>query len=82
MSAGATADVAILGGGLAGLTLAIQLKQRDPAIAVTVLERRKIYDHFNREETVGAVVAAAIARVRCSVQAAAVSPREPVYPID
>ncbi|MCA1713608.1 MAG: tryptophan 7-halogenase, partial [Gammaproteobacteria bacterium] len=34
------ADVAILGGGLAGLSLAIQLKQRDPAIAVTVLERR------------------------------------------
>ena len=33
-------DVAILGGGLAGLTLSIQLKQRDPAIAVTVLERR------------------------------------------
>ncbi len=33
-------DVAILGGGLAGLTLAIQLKQRDPSIAVTVLERR------------------------------------------
>ena len=33
-------DVAILGGGLAGLTLAIQLKQRDPAIRVTVLERR------------------------------------------
>jgi len=40
MSAGAVADVVILGGGLAGLTLAIQLKQRDPAIAVTVLERR------------------------------------------
>ena len=35
-----TTDVAILGGGLAGLTLALQLKQRDPAIAVTVLERR------------------------------------------
>jgi flavin-dependent dehydrogenase len=34
------ADVVILGGGLAGLTLAIQLKQQDPAIAVTVLERR------------------------------------------
>jgi 2-polyprenyl-6-methoxyphenol hydroxylase-like FAD-dependent oxidoreductase len=33
-------DVVILGGGLAGLTLAIQLRQRDPAIAVTVLERR------------------------------------------
>lgn len=33
-------DVAILGGGLAGLTLAIQLKQRDPAINVAVIERR------------------------------------------
>ncbi|KGQ19085.1 Halogenase [Lysobacter dokdonensis DS-58] len=36
----AQADVVILGGGLAGLTLAIQLRQRDPSIAVTVLERR------------------------------------------
>ena len=34
------ADVVILGGGLAGLCLAIQLKRRDPALAVTVLERR------------------------------------------
>ncbi|WP_159016782.1 NAD(P)/FAD-dependent oxidoreductase [Cognatiluteimonas profundi] len=33
-------DVAILGGGLAGLTLAIQLKQRTPDLAVTVIERR------------------------------------------
>jgi flavin-dependent dehydrogenase len=33
-------DVVILGGGLAGLTLALQLKQREPALAVTVLERR------------------------------------------
>jgi flavin-dependent dehydrogenase len=33
-------DVAILGGGLAGLSLALQLKQRDPAIDVLVLERR------------------------------------------
>ncbi|HSR64742.1 MAG TPA: tryptophan 7-halogenase, partial [Xanthomonadaceae bacterium] len=33
-------DVVILGGGLAGLSLAIQLRQRDPALAVTVLERR------------------------------------------
>ena len=34
------ADVAILGGGLAGLTLAIQLRQRNPGLAVTVVERR------------------------------------------
>ena len=33
-------DVLILGGGLAGLTLAIQLKQRDLGIDVCVLERR------------------------------------------
>ena len=33
-------DVAILGGGLAGLSLAIQLKQRDATLAVTVIERR------------------------------------------
>ncbi len=33
-------EVAILGGGLAGLTLAIQLRQRDPDIAVTVIERK------------------------------------------
>jgi flavin-dependent dehydrogenase len=33
-------DVIILGGGLAGLTLAIQLRQRNPGIAVCVLERR------------------------------------------
>ncbi len=32
-------DVLILGGGLAGLSLAIQLKQRDPGIDVVVLER-------------------------------------------
>jgi flavin-dependent dehydrogenase len=38
--ASADTDVVILGGGLAGLTLALQLRQRDPAIAVTVLERR------------------------------------------
>src|SRR3546814_7748364 len=31
--------VVILGGGLAGLTLALQLRQRDPAIDVLVLER-------------------------------------------
>ncbi|HZF96979.1 MAG TPA: tryptophan 7-halogenase [Pseudoxanthomonas sp.] len=34
-------DVLILGGGLAGLSLAIQLKQRDAAAAVTVIERRR-----------------------------------------
>jgi flavin-dependent dehydrogenase len=36
----AVADVAILGGGLAGLCLAIQLKRRDPSLSVVVLERR------------------------------------------
>jgi flavin-dependent dehydrogenase len=34
------ADVAIIGGGLAGLTLALQLRQRDPALSIAVLERR------------------------------------------
>ena len=33
-------DVAILGGGLAGLTLALQLKQERPATSIVVLERR------------------------------------------
>ncbi|WP_337053468.1 tryptophan 7-halogenase [Pseudoxanthomonas sp. USHLN014] len=36
----ARTDVAILGGGLAGLTLALQLKARDPALAISVIERR------------------------------------------
>jgi flavin-dependent dehydrogenase len=33
-------DVVIAGGGLAGLTLALQLKQRLPALDITVIERR------------------------------------------
>ncbi len=37
----ARADVAVLGGGLAGLTLAIQLRRQRPGIAVAVLERRR-----------------------------------------
>ena len=35
-----THDVIVLGGGLAGLSLAIQLKRQDPAIDVAVIERR------------------------------------------
>ncbi len=34
-------DVAILGGGLAGLTLAIQLKQQRPQTSIVVLEKRE-----------------------------------------
>jgi flavin-dependent dehydrogenase len=34
-------DVAILGGGLAGLTLSLQLRQRFPDLRVTVVERRR-----------------------------------------
>jgi len=36
-----TVDVAILGGGLAGLTLALQIRQRLPDASITVLERRR-----------------------------------------
>lgn len=41
MSAPHSPDVLILGGGLAGLTLAIQLRRRHPDIAVCVVERRR-----------------------------------------
>ncbi|WP_133500237.1 NAD(P)/FAD-dependent oxidoreductase [Cognatilysobacter terrigena] len=34
-------DVVILGGGLAGLTLALQLVRRDPSLRITVLERHR-----------------------------------------
>ena len=33
-------DVLIMGGGLAGLTLALQLRQAHPALRIRVLERR------------------------------------------
>lgn len=39
-TASATHDVIIMGGGLSGLTLALQLRQRLPALDVLVLERR------------------------------------------
>ena len=44
MNAGVTpqgADVVILGGGLAGLTLALQLRQQDAALRITVIERHR-----------------------------------------
>jgi len=36
-----TYDVAILGGGIAGLTLALQLKQQRPAISIAVIEKQQ-----------------------------------------
>ena len=41
MSQAQDCDVAIVGGGLAGLSLALQLKGRDPSIDVVVLERNR-----------------------------------------
>ena len=38
---GTDVDVAILGGGLAGLTLALQLQRRDPSLRITVIERHR-----------------------------------------
>jgi len=39
-SAATTHDIVIMGGGLAGMTLALQLRQRDPGLDVLVIERR------------------------------------------
>ena len=35
-------DVIIAGGGLAGLTLSIQLKQANPTISILILEKNKM----------------------------------------
>src|SRR5687768_8139678 len=37
----ARVDVAILGGGLAGLTLAIQLRRQFPSLSMRIIERRR-----------------------------------------
>src|SRR5688572_15624329 len=36
-----TADVTVLGGGLAGLTLAIQLRRQFPLLSICIIERRR-----------------------------------------
>jgi flavin-dependent dehydrogenase len=41
LSASSSTDVAVLGGGLAGLTFALQMKQRLPSCRITVLEKRQ-----------------------------------------
>ncbi|MGH8234551.1 MAG: NAD(P)/FAD-dependent oxidoreductase [Rhodanobacteraceae bacterium] len=40
MAASSTSDVLIVGGGLAGLTLALQLRERCPQLSIRILERR------------------------------------------
>jgi L-2-hydroxyglutarate oxidase LhgO len=40
MAAATTSDVLIVGGGLAGLTLALQLLERCPQLSIRVFERR------------------------------------------
>ena len=40
MATATTSDVLIIGGGLAGLTLALQLRERGPQLSIRILERR------------------------------------------